>query len=154
LVGYGLLCSLPYTCILLHGAKLVPPRSHRPSLKSSVNYNRQIYYIRRRFGSLVPNQPDTDSNGNLPYKDDCLEYFNRNGGVGSQMKLRRNLYISEWYVDGIPTENTFYTSLTHNGHYVSKKFLIGTTADHPGFWRPAVAVGDAVFHREETTKPR
>ena len=101
---------------------------------------------------MVPDQPDNADNDNKTYKRVVLDYLNRNGGVAAKAVLRRELDVPDWYIDGIASTETFYTSLTHNGHYVASKYLIGHRADHQGFWRPAVADGAAVFHREGTTK--
>jgi hypothetical protein len=101
---------------------------------------------------VQPNQPDTERNENTTYKADVFDYLNRNHYVASKDELRQQLDIPDWYIEQIASSDTFYTSLTHNGRYVASKYLIGRRADRQGFWRPSVADGEAVFHREGTTK--
>ena len=101
---------------------------------------------------MLPNQPDKQSNKDTTYKDVVLDYFNRNHCVASKHELRQQLDIPDWYIEQIASSDTFYTSLNHNGRYVASKHLIGHRADREGFWRPSVTEGEAVFHREETTK--
>lgn len=100
----------------------------------------------------MQDQPDNSVQRSTTYKRVVLDYLNRNNGVASKDELRRELDISDWYIDGIASTETFYTSLTHNGHHVASKHLIGHRADHQGFWRPSVGDGEAVFHHEQTTK--
>lgn len=100
----------------------------------------------------MPDQPDSSGNESKTNKDVVLDYLNQNNGVASKPELRRNSDLPNWYIGEIASKDTFYTSLTHNGRYVASKHLIGCRADHQGFWRPSVADGEAVFHREGTTK--
>lgn len=101
---------------------------------------------------MQPNQPDTERNENTTYKAVVLDYFNRNHCVAAKDELRQQLDIPDWYIEQIASSDTFYTSLNYNGRYVASKYLIGRRADRQGFWRASVADGEAVFHREETTK--
>jgi len=72
--------------------------------------------------------------------------------VASKTTLRADTDVPDWYIDQLAASDLFYTSLTHNGRYVASKHVVGHRATHDGFWRPEVDDGEAVFHRQETTK--
>jgi len=96
-------------------------------------------------------QPDSRSHTVDEYKSAVRAYLRRHGEVASKVDLRTDTNVPDWYIDQLASSDLFYTSLTHDGRYVASKYIVGHRADHNGFWRPEVADGTAVFHRQETT---
>ena len=80
------------------------------------------------------------------------KYLRAHDEVASKEELLAGTDVPAWYVNQIATEDTFYTSLNHNGNYVASKNIVGHRSTHDWFWRPEVDDGVAVFHRQETTK--
>ena len=79
-------------------------------------------------------------------------YLRAHDEVASKGELLAGTDVPAWYINQIAAEDTFYTSLNHNGNYVASKNIVGHRSTHDWFWRPEVDDGVAVFHRQETTK--
>jgi len=99
----------------------------------------------------MSHQSDSLSHTVEAYKSAVRTYLRHHGEVASKADLRADTDVSDWYIDQLASSDLFYTSLTHDGRYVASKYIVGHRADHNGFWRPEVADGTAVFHRQETT---
>lgn len=97
-------------------------------------------------------KPNTSSNTTERYKAAVREYLRNHGEFVSKEELRANLSLSDWYFDDATFRETFYTSLTHRGQFAASKHIVGHRADRQGFWRPAEAEEDIVFHQQASTK--
>jgi len=84
-------------------------------------------------------------------KTTVREYLRTYGEVAFKVDLRAETDVPTWYLDQLAATDIFFISLNHNHEYVASKHVIGRRCSHYGFWRPDVAAGEAVFHRQETT---
>lgn len=98
----------------------------------------------------------TNSNNSVEgtdlYKDVVLSYLNKSREIASKSELEQNLDIPDWYINQIAAQDTFYTSLNHNGQFVTSKHRIGRHATREGFWRVERDDETVIFHQEESTK--
>ena len=101
---------------------------------------------------MATSRSDTGNDAAETHEDVVRQYLRAHDEVASKKALRAGTDVPAWYIDQIASEETFYTSLNHNGGYVASKHIVGHRATHDGFWRPEVDDGVAVFHRKETTK--
>ena len=76
-------------------------------------------------------QSDTSENTTISHKTAVREYLRSHGEVASKEEILAGTDVPAWYINQIAAEDTFYTSLNHNGNYVASKHVVGRRShDH------------------------